>query len=97
MVAINPCAFRDVLAAAVFILEPPGRLDTIVPSLAALIANVAGPGSTWAFIVLLDRDPGDACRIIVVRYADVACIQPRRVLIDDLFADSAGVNFAPFT
>ena len=69
--------------------------STLLYHVAALIANVAGPGSARALIVLLDCNPGDACSIVVVSNADVAGIQPGRILIDDLFADSAGIDLAP--
>lgn len=95
VVAINPSAFRNVLAATIFGLYPSSWFDAVVPRLAALIANVAGPGSARALIVLLYCDPGDTCRIVVVRNADVAGIQPGRILVDDLFADSAGIDLAP--
>ena len=95
VVAINPSAFRNVSAATILGLQPSSWFDAVVPRLAALIANIAGPGSTRALIVLLDCDPGDACRIVVIRNADVAGIQPGRILVDDLFADSAGIDLAP--
>lgn len=96
MIAIDPSAFRDVLAAAIFRLQPSGRFDTVVPRLAALVANITGPGSTRGCIKLLNRDPGDACRVVVVGDADVAGYFSGRGLVDSLFADSPGVDLTAF-
>lgn len=96
MIAVNPSAFRDVLAAAVFRLQLSGRFDTIVPRLAALVADIAGPGSARGVIKLLNRDPGDARRVVVVGDANVAGYLSGGGLVDGLFADSTGVDLASF-
>lgn len=88
VIAIDPSAFRDVLAATISRLQLSGRFDTVIPRLAALIANVTGPGSARGVIKLLNRDPGDASRIVVVGDADVAGYFSGGALVDGLLADA---------
>lgn len=101
MVGVDPSALGHVLLLGlavglvpVLLLELAGGLDAVVPSLAAAVADVAGPDAALGLVVLLDGDPGDAGRVVVVGDGDVAAAAAGDVLVYCLFADSAALDFA---
>lgn len=69
VVTIEPGTLWDVLAS---VFQLTSALNTVVPSLATVVSNVASPGSTWGVVVLLHGDPSDARRIVIVGEAEVA-------------------------
>lgn len=91
VVAIEPGALRDVLPS---LFHATSALNAVVPSLAAVVSNVASPGSTRGVVILLHGDPSDARRIVVVGEAEVARDPPWNDRVDGLSADTAGVDFA---
>jgi hypothetical protein len=99
MVAIDPGALWDVRSASVLVplLELTSRLNTIVPSLATHVSDIAGPrSSTFGVVGLLDGDPRDAGRVVVIGDADVPGSHAVCRLFDDLLADATGADFAAF-
>lgn len=91
MIAIEPGTLWDVPAS---VFQRTSGLDAVVPSMAAVVSDVAGPSSTGGFVVLFHGDPRDARCVVVVGQADGLRNPAWDDGVDDLSADTAGVDFA---
>jgi len=101
MVGIDPCALGHILLLGlavdfvpVFFFQLAGGLDAVVPRLAAAVADVASPDTTYGPIVLLDGDPCNASRVVVVGDADVTPAATWDRLVDSLFTSAAALDLA---
>lgn len=94
VIAIDPGALGNVLATAVFFFQPAGGFYAVVPSLAAGVTDVTGPGTANGLVVLLYGDPRDASRVVVVRDADVTCPATSDELVYGHVASPARLDLA---
>jgi hypothetical protein len=93
VVAVDPGTLGHVLSTAVFFLQPAGGFYAVVPGLTAAVTDIAGPGAALAFVVLLDADPRDAGRVVVVRNVDVTCPAAADRLVYGHLASAARLDF----
>ena len=93
MVTVNPGTFGDVVSTPILVMKLAGRLDAVVPRLAAVVPDVASPGSTRGFVELLNCNPGNASCVIVIGDTDVLSSHTRVGLIYGLLTNATGVDF----
>ena len=89
MVSVEPGTLGNVFTSTLLVGQSSSRLKTVVPILAALVADIPSPGTTSGAIELRDSDPSDAGCIVVVCNRDVACSATSNGLVYDLGADTA--------